>query len=233
MPDAALATAAEAAASREVRLAQLEETIKKLQPKKKDAWEKLQALSPLISGILVAVVGYFLTGSVNSAIQRQQLQLSNVREMRELLVQLGADDPGQVYSAAFALSAFGRPAVPALIAALAAGGELRAPATEAALRTIGLNDPDAVCEPARRILDSRSAVYSWLAHLSAIRLLGDLECRGASRSVAVYAKSVDAVRAPPDVTTFAARVAADPPLDFEGIGRLQTELQRTMKVLQP
>ena len=232
MPDDALFSAAEGAASREVRLRELELAVKKLQPKTKDGWEKLQALSPIMSGVLVAVVGYFLTGSVNSALQRQQLQLSNVAEMRELLVQLGSDDANQVNSAAFALSAFGKPAVPALIAALAAGGELRAPATEAALRGIGLNDPDAVCAPARRMLDNRAAVYSWLAHLSAVRLLGDMECRGARRSVEAYAKAVEDVKTESDVSAFASRVTTDPPLDFEGIGRLSSELQRTLTVLR-
>ena len=104
---------AEAAAAREARLSRIEDGLKKLQPKQKDGWEKLQALTPLVSGILVAVVGYFLTGSVNNAIQRQQLQLSNVKEMRELLAQLNTADSTLADSAAFTLSAFGRPAVAA------------------------------------------------------------------------------------------------------------------------
>ena len=123
MHDDAAATAAQAAAERETRLRRIEEELKKLQPKRKDGWEKLQALTPLVSGVLLAFVGYFLTGSVNNAIQRQQLQLSNVKEMRELLAQLETADSNQADVAAFTLSAFGRPAVPPLMAALLSGGE--------------------------------------------------------------------------------------------------------------
>jgi hypothetical protein len=233
MTEDALTDAAEAAAAREARLSQLEQDVKKLQPKTKDPWEKLQAVGPLISGLLVAIVGYLLTGSVNNAIQRQQLQLSNVREMRDLLAQLNAADADQADVAAFTLSAFGRPAVPALMAALAAGGEVRAPATERALRAIGLGDPEAVCGPARQLLDNRSGRFPWVAHLSAIRLLGDLECRGARTSVESFARALDVIHKPSDLGTFAWRVAPDPPLDLDGVGRLKTELERTRRILNP
>ena len=89
MTDEAHAQAAEVAVARETRLARLEEDVKKLKPKGKDFWEKAQAIAPLVApivaGLLIAFVTYLLTGSVNNAIQRQQLQLSNVKEMRDLL----------------------------------------------------------------------------------------------------------------------------------------------------
>jgi len=231
--DDQLATAAEAAAAREARLGHLEQELKKLQPKRKDGWEKLQALTPLVSGLLVVIVGYFLTGSVNNAIQRQQLQLSNVKEMRDLLAQLDTADTSQAEAAAFTLSAFGRPAVPALMAALLSGGEVRAPAAERALRAIGLNDSEAVCVPARKVIDNRTGRFSWLAHLSAIRLLGDLECRGARASVEAYAQALGAVRSPADVSAFASRVDPDPPLDFGAVEQLKTETERTLRILRP
>ena len=232
MHDDAHATAAEAAAAREARLGRLEEGLKKLQPKQKDPWEKLQAVTPLVSGILVALVGYLLTGSVNNAIQRQQLQLSNVKEMRELLAQLNTADSNQAEAAAFTLSAFGRPAVPALVAALLAGGEVRAPAAERALRAIGLNEPVAVCGPARKVLDNDTGRVSWVAHLAAIRLLGDLECRDARASVEAYLRALDQVKSPNDVSGFAARVDSDPPLDLAAVGQLQTEAARTLRILR-
>ncbi len=232
MPDDERATDAEAAAAREARLSRLEEGVKKLQPKQKDGWEKLQALTPLVSGVFVAIVGYFLTGSVNNAIQRQQLQLSNVKEMRELLAQLNTADSNQAEAAAFTLSAFGRPAVPALVAALLAGGEVRAPAAERALRAIGLNESEAVCEPVRKVLDNRTGRFPWVAHLSAIRLLGDLECRRARASVEAYARALDRIKSPGDVSAFASRVDADPPLDFAAVEQLQAEAARTLRIFR-
>jgi hypothetical protein len=230
MTDDALHAAVAAAAEREARLSQLEQAVKKLQPRTKDGWEKLQAVGPLIAGVLVAIVGYFLTGSVNNAIQRQQLQLSNVREMRELLAQLNTPE---AESAAFTLSAFGRPAVPALVAALAAGGDPRAPAAESALRAIGLDDPGAVCTAARKIIDNRTALFSWLAHLSAIRLLRDVECPGARASLEAYSQALGAVQKPSDLAAFASRFAPDPALDLDGVGQLKSEIDRTLKVHRP
>lgn len=223
---------AEVAAAREARLARLEEAVAKLQPKRKDVWEKLQALGPIVSGVLVAVVGYWLTGSVNNAIQRQQLQLSNVKEMRDLLGQLNTADADQAEAAALTLSAFGRPAVPAVMGALAAGGEVRAPAAERALRAIGLNDPDAVCEPARKVVDNRTARFTWLAHLAALRLLGDLECRGARASVEAYARALAALRSADDLKAFASRVEPEVPLDRESVDQLAAQANRTLGILR-
>jgi hypothetical protein len=223
--------AAEAAADREARLSRIEQEVKKLLPKTKDRWEKLQVLMPLTSGLLVVIVGYFLTGSVNTAIQRQQLQLSNVKEMRDLLVQLNTGDTAQAEATAFALSAFGRPAVPALVAALAAGGEVRAPAAERALRIIGLSDPDAVCPTVGRVLANHSASYPWPAHLSAVRLAGDLECRQARASLEALDRRVNAVQRPADLAALAGWAAADPALDLQAVGLLKEQLERTLRIV--
>jgi hypothetical protein len=223
---------AELAAAREARLVRLEEAVAKLQPKRKDAWEKLQSVGTLASGVLVAVVGYFLTGSVNNALQRQQLQLSNVKEMRDLIGQLNTADADQADAAALTLSAFGRPAVPAVMGALVAGGEVRAPAAERALRAIGLDDPEAVCDPARKVIDNRTARFSWLAHLAALRLLGDLDCGGARESVEAYARALAGVRSADDLATFAARVDGEVPLDREGADQLGAQASRTLGALR-
>jgi hypothetical protein len=233
MTDDALSAAAEAAAAREARLGQLEQAVKRLQPKTKDPWEKLQAVSPLISGLLVVIVGYFLTGSVNNAIQRQQLQLSNVKEMRELIVQLNSNGCGEAQSAALTLSAFGRPAVPPLVSVLVSGGDECASAAEQALRGIGLGDPGAVCEPARKLLDSRSGLVSWVACLSVIRLLGDMECTGVRPSVEAFARAVEAAGQKPGSTPPAWRVAPSPALDPIVLGLMKKELERTLKVIRP
>jgi hypothetical protein len=233
MTDEAHARAAEIAVARETRLTRLEDDLKKLKPKEKDGWEKLQAITPLIAGVVLAFVSYLLTGSVNNAIQRGQLQLSNVKEMRELLAQLDTGDARAADSAAFTLSAFGPPAVPPLLAALLAGGEVRAPAAERSLRAIGLSDPTAVCGPIQRVIDNRTGRFSWLAHLSTVRLLGDLECRDARASLEAYARALAQVKTPADVVQFAPRVDPDPPLDLSAVEQLQSETSRTLRIVRP
>jgi hypothetical protein len=55
-------------------------------------WEKFKAFVPLIQAMLAAVVAYFLTGQVTLAIQQRQLELSNVKEMRDVVLHLLTTD---------------------------------------------------------------------------------------------------------------------------------------------
>lgn len=228
-----IAIAAEGAASRETRLATLEARLKTLEPKQKDAWEKLQALSPIISGLAVAIVGYFLTGSVNAALQREQVQLSNVKEMRELVQTLAKAEATdqEARAAAHTLSAFGRHAVTPLLATLAEGHDISAPAAEAGLRALGLSEPAAVCAPLAKMLQNTSGRFTWVAHLSAIRLVGDLECRDARGVIGRYAADAEGVRTAAQLQAFAARMRSDPPVDLDAVSQLRQELARTRRVL--
>lgn len=203
------------------------------EPKSRDAWDKVHILMPLIQGVIIALVGYWLTGAVNEAFKRQELQLANAREMRELLKTLQASDttPEEAQTSAFTLAAFGTPAVAPLVSALAAGGEARAPAAEAALRAIGLSTPAAVCGPMARIVANRSGRFSWLAHQAAIRLLGDLQCLEARAVLARYETLLGDIRAPADVDRYREAVAAWPPVDLASVEEVRAELERTRRLL--
>ena len=78
---------------KEARITKLEAELEQVKRKGKDAWDIFQSLSqslsPFVTGVVLAIVGYFLTGAVNVALQKQQMQLSNVKEMKELLEKLG------------------------------------------------------------------------------------------------------------------------------------------------
>jgi hypothetical protein len=203
-------------------------------PRRKDAWERLQAIGPLLTGVVVALLGYWLTDSVNAALKRQELQLSNAREMRELVATLlNVDTTGeQADVAAMTMSAFGPPAVAPLVTALFAGGDVRAPAAERALRAVGLSTPDAVCRPMISILDNHTGRFTWLTHLSAIRLIGDLECPRAQTVLQRYARLLEQVRGPETVAAYAAIVDSEPPVDVAAVDQVKGEMQRTLKILQ-
>lgn len=200
--------------------------------RRKDPWEKLQALSSLLTAIVVAVLGYFLHDSVSNALKREELQLSNVKEMRDLVAKLQASnttaDDADV--AAWTLSAFGRPAVGPLVTALCASGEVRGPAAEKALRAVGLSDPEAVCEPTIKIVDNRTGRFSWLVHLSAIRLIGDLDCPRAKGVLHRYRDELQRVT-PQTLPSFARTVDSDPPVDMAGVEQLKTEIARAFEAL--
>src|SRR5262249_15021800 len=150
----------------------------------KDNWDKLQALSPLITGVVLAAIGYFLTGSVNQAFQKSQLQFNYVKEMQELLGKLGdpKTTPEEAKTTAVALAAFGSFSVAPLLNEIQSGELNRPAAGEYGLRVVALADPGNTCPVLGRVLENRSAAYNWLTHRAAIRILGSANCQTA-RSV--------------------------------------------------
>lgn len=197
----------------------------------KDIWDRLAAFLPLLNGLVLAMVGYWLTGAVNEGFKRQELQLANAREMRELLRTLQGGDTTleDAQASAFALAAFGAPAVPPLLGALSAGGDTRAPAAEAALRLVGLSDPGAVCRPALQVLDNRSGRFSWLTHQAALRLVADLQCADSDTVLDRYAPLVENVRTPEQLAPLQDALAAIPPVDLIAVEELRTEFLRARR----
>jgi hypothetical protein len=163
------------------RVTRLEEAVGELKKKRKDAWDKAAILSPFMTAVVVAFLGYALNTTVTRALQEQQLQASNVKEMRELLLQLGAEDvtTEKAETTALALSAFGRYAIAPLVTILDEGGEVRGPAAEKGLRAIGVTDGRHACERLAAVAADRRALYVWTTHRVAVRLVGDLGCRDA------------------------------------------------------
>jgi hypothetical protein len=223
-------------AALDARLAKVEKRLE--EPKRKDRWEKWQALSPLINGIVLAVVGYFLTGAVTVGLQRQQFQLSSVKEMRDSLTVIASTKSGteDIDAAAFMLTAFGPPAVPSLITALLTADErgdvdTRRARILDALRAIGLTEPASVCNPVLKILDNHTGRFSWRTHLAAIQLIGDLECPNSTSRIRQYDERVRRVRTANDLSEYKAVFAGYPPVDRIAIDRLKDELARTRRII--
>lgn len=163
--------------------------LKQAEPDKGIDWPAwIQAISP----ILLALVGLYFTDTVRMGFERQQLQLANASGMQALLVQLLGEKVSQTEAraAASTLAAFGPPAVAPLVTALTDADDVRTPAIEAALRAIGLNEPEAVCGPLLSILEHRTGRYSWLMHRSAIRVIGDVRCPAARTLLQTYRQAL-------------------------------------------
>lgn len=200
--------------------------------KQKDNWDKFAAFAPLISGVVVAIVAYLLTDSVNTALKREELQLSNVTEMRALLLSLQGPKEEEWRAAAAALSAFGVAAVPPLVASLTTADEIRTTLIETSLRGIGMSYPKAVCTPMIAVLDNRTARFTWLMHKSAIRLIGDLGCEGAGSVVLRYSAVVEQARASGDLAAYQVLVEADPPVTPIALTLIEEDLKRTLPIVQ-
>ena len=201
----------------------------------KDGWDKLQALAPLITGVVLAAIGYFLTGSVNQAVQKSQLQFNYVKEMQDLLVKLG--DPKttleEAKTTAVGLAAFGSYSIPPLLNEIQSGELNRSAAGEYGLRAVALADPVNACPALGRVLENRTAAYNWLTHRAAIRILGKANCPLGARVLEHYQIRLNAAASSADgFIAFQSTLADDPSVTKETVDQLKSEVDKTLKLLE-
>ena len=208
---------------------QLEKKVDQGPPEGKSFWE---LAAPYFSGLVVLAVGYYLNDSVNHAFHKQELELSNAKEMQQLLVTLGSQDttPSQAEATTLTLSAFGAPALAPLINVLETGGEIRTPAAVKGIRAIGLAQPVQVCERMRHVLENRTRLYALVTHRAAIQLLGDLDCRDALPTLRAYETLLGSPSTKEDLQRYAI-VVNDRNLTLMLLTALKEDLDRSLKIL--
>src|SRR5438128_110 len=82
----------------------------------KDFWDKLQAFSSVLSGLVIFGVGWWLNDKVNHALEAKKVELEYVKDMRDLLVGFGNAETQSVADAnAIALAAYGEAAIGPLL----------------------------------------------------------------------------------------------------------------------
>ena len=94
------------------RIEELENHVKGLVPSR-SFLSVLKEFLPLLTPIIVALIGLYATAVIKGAIQERQLDLSELTAIRELMVKLAApgNDLETAEATAVALSAFGTPAI--------------------------------------------------------------------------------------------------------------------------
>jgi hypothetical protein len=118
-----------------------------------------------------------------------------------------------------------------LVTTLATGDEVRRPAAERALRAVGLTAPEAVCLPLVKVVDNRSGRFTWLTHLSSLRLLGDLECDQARPALSRYRQLLAAVTSPEKLSLLETVIDQSVPPDMDSVQQLRSELDRAEKTI--
>lgn len=214
----------------EARVAELEAQARALKPRHKDGWEKLQAMSGLLTAAVTIAVGYWLTGSVNLALEQRKLESANVEKMRDLITKFNDPSVSEADAEALGLTlaAFGEFAVPPLVAALGTNTQRRAAAAEKALLAVALTDRAAVCKALVQVLDNRARVYTRLMHRRSIRVLGQLECDGpAQRALADYLRLLLGAHGEAGLQAYAAT------LDEELVDRSQVNEMRSTACATP
>lgn len=221
----------------EGRVASLEAAARKAPaaPVKKGPWDVATLVMPLVSslvsGIALALVAYWLTGNIELALKRDTLQLAQVKEMQALIAGLASDklDSESALPTALTLAAYGKPAVPPLLALLTERfDEVRGPAAESALRAIGLANRDAVCEPLVTLARARAGRLAWPVQATVIRLIGDVRCDKAVTQL----KAMDQRLASVDVAELKADFAPEPTFDKASVRDLRASIQGTVRSLE-
>jgi hypothetical protein len=175
----------------EAKIAELQQKIDGLKPKKKDGWDKFQAVSSFISGLLVLCVGIFVTNRVEQAFKERQLTAQNAKDMQQVLVKLTPDSStSDVEQSALALSVFGRYAVTPLIQVIQNHVPDHHPAALVGMRAAGATDKEAVCTELEGVLTNRTKLYSFEVHRGIAGVLGDLDCQRSLPALRAYMKSL-------------------------------------------
>ena len=161
--------------------------------------ETLQGLSPLISPVLVALVGFVLVERVNLTLRQRQSDLASgeaisklVSTLRDPNVELKAAD-----GAALTLAVYGGDAVLPLISVLEYGNDVTSAAAGKGLRALGLVHREATCGGLGQVFNNRTKLFKWTTHRTAIILAGEVSCRAQIQALRHY-KSLLAATARPD-----------------------------------
>jgi hypothetical protein len=163
---------------------------------KKDQWYNSQLFSSVLSGVILAAFGFFLTGRLEQASKERELNIQSAKDMQELLVKISTGSRDEAEAAAVSLTTFGQYAIPPLIENLQYGPE-RALAAERGLQALALTDAGNLCSNLGAVLENRTQRYTAASHTAVIRILGAADCKDKTqiqtlREYADFIKRADA-----------------------------------------
>jgi hypothetical protein len=227
---AAVEARVENAFALDARLKSLEGDVRKLRSSSIRDW--LQTLGPYVAGLIVLLVGYAIKDSVTLALQREQLDLEYVKQMRDLMKDF---DEAQTQTAANAnavgLAMYGKFAIVPLVERLEEG-DLANLAAERGLRLVGSNDPVAACPKFVQVIADRSRRYSWQTHKTLIKVIGQSACTDARPALEKYSADLTALDTDGKRIAAFGQLYSEPDgFDIESISSLKTELTNALQIL--
>ncbi len=210
------------------RLKALEEKAKK--PEQKEGhWYSSELFSSVLSGVILAVFAFFLTGRIEKSFQERQLNSSNAKDMEQVLESLNKGDRDVAAASAIALSMYGRYAIPPLVDNLQFGPE-RSLAAERGLKAVVLTDAPILCTSLTEVLKNRTQLYNAASHAAVIRILGAAGCTSATTVTALkqYADLIKRAETPAGFDEYGEVVLSATPSNLE---QAKKDLQQTFKLL--
>jgi hypothetical protein len=174
-----------------VEVAAIYDRLRKLEdhPKQKGHWYESGLFSSVLSGVILAAFGFFLTGRLEQAAKDRELNIQSAKEMQELLVKVSTGSRDEAEAAALSLTTYGQYSIPPLIENLQYG-PVRALAAERGLRALALTNAKDVCGELKTVLENRTQLYTAASHEAVIRVLGAANCTNAISAVRQYAELI-------------------------------------------
>jgi hypothetical protein len=211
------------------RLKALEEKAKKPEPKESGHWYSSELFSSVLSGVILAVFAFFLTGRIEQSFQERQLNSSNAKDMEQVLESLSKGDRDVAEASAIALSTYGRYAIPPLVDNLQFGAE-RSLAAERGLKAVVLTDAPVLCSSLTEVLKNRTQLYNAASHAAVIRILGAAGCasRTTIDSLTEYADLIRRADTPDGLLEYQAVVLN---ATASNVTQAKKDLQQTFKLL--
>jgi hypothetical protein len=162
-------------------MASLFDRVRKLEApdrEKKGHWYTSELFSSVMSGVILAAFGFFLTGRLEQSAKERELNTTNATEMQGLLLKVTTGSREEAQAAALSLTAFGQYAIPPLVMELDGSPQSQI-AAERGLTSMALTNQADICDILAQVLDNRTQRYSAQSHSSVIRVLGVSNCQKA------------------------------------------------------
>jgi hypothetical protein len=212
------------------RLTSIEADLRKAKSSSLRDW--VQTLGPYFAGIIVAVIGFALKDSVTLALQREQLDLEYVKQMRDLIRDFDeADTQAAADANAVGLAMYGRHAIIPLVERLE-GGDIARIAAERGLRLVGNLDPVNACPRFLGVVDDRARRFRWQTQKTMIRVLGQSGCLEARDSLRRRRAELAALGSSPEaLETYARRYASKLGFDAESVDGLIRQIEQSLEIL--
>jgi hypothetical protein len=214
----------------DARLSAHDDELKKARRSTLRDW--IQTLGPYLSGLIVLIVAFWLKDSVSLALQREELDLSYVKDVRELIANFDkATEQSSADANAIALAMYGRFSIVPLIERLESGDVAKI-AAERGLRLVGANQPEAACPRFARFLDDPARRFTWQTHKTFVRLLGASECVDHIAALEDYAAALDqAATNAESLAAFTARFSDPGAVDAGSVDSLREVASESLVIL--
>jgi hypothetical protein len=191
-------------------------------------WYDSDILKTVVSGIILAAFGFFLTGRLEQSTKERELSTRNATDMQGPLLKLRTGNSQEAQAAAMSLTTYGQYAIPPLVESLQASPE-SATAAENGLKALALTDAEGVCTTLARVLANRTQRYDAQTHSAVIRVLGEADCQSSVPALKEYATRV--ARADADTSALAAYQREVRGVSQSNVTQMKRDLANTFQLL--